>query len=435
MVFRFFLPLILVFLFFLYLAYLNPGSINFAYAPDRSVSIPIVALVMLSFLAGVLSLSIVNLFKSFGWYLSGIKERLRRRKQRRIQNRISKAREKSEQGKTQKALSGVEKALSSDPANFDALILKGNLLRAMGKNKKALEAHSRALAHRPSDINATLQLKEDYRNAGNMDTAYRLLEQMRGRMPKDVTLLSEMRDIRESQKDFKHAIVLQKELLNLTSGADEQKAEILRTARLYYLNAGSLAESGNTKEATKELEKAVKVMPGFLPASITLADLAVKRGGIRDAEAVLKKEFRLSHSIIPLCKLEEIYNALGRNEKTEEMYRWAMTIVQGIRILLLFIAMAQIRKSDFSSAERTLKDAEDKFGKLAVYQLMAGIVELNTVDSDTFSGDYFKKALEAEWGSFVQYQCGDCRLRKMEYFPQCPSCKQWGSAEAKFCTS
>lgn len=433
MIFRLFVPLTLVFVFFLYLAYLNPGSVTFVYAPGRFINVPAVILVMLSFLAGAIALTALGLLKSFGVYLLGLRGRFRRFKVKRLEKRISNARENARRGKQSKALKNLKKALSSDPKNFDALMLKGNLLRETGDNKKALESHSLALAHRPSDVSATLQLKEDYLAAGQLDSAYRLLEQARGSRPKDVAILTDMRDIKEKLNDFKSAIVLQKEILKkLVSGAPEQEAQTQKMAQLYCLRAEHLIGGKKLQEAKRELEKACKVMPGFLPASMMLGDIAVEQGNIRKAEAVMQKEFRLTRSLLPLRKLEQSYRLSGMEQKIEQMYRQARTIAPENNMLILFIAMAQIEKLDFSGALRTLQDADYELKQLAVYNLMAGVAESSVSDSGAPSGDYFQKAMEREWSSFMRCRCSACRFHKVGYFHVCPECGNWNSAEPLF---
>lgn len=433
MIFRLF-PLAFVLVFFLYLAYLNPGSIAFVYAPGMSMNVPAVIFAMLAFLAGAIALTALNLLKSFGVYVLGLRRRFRQLKIKKLEKRILSARENARRGKQAKALKNLKKALSSDPKNFDALMLKGNLLRETGENKKALQSHCLALAHRPSDVDATLQLKEDYLAVGQFDSAYRLLERAREGKPQNVAILTGMREIKEKQSDFKSAIVLQKEVIKkLASGAPEQKKQTQKIAQLYCQRAEHLAGGKKFKEARKELEKACKVMPGFLPASILLCDLAARQGDIRKAEAVLQKEFRLTRSLLPLRKLEQVYRLSGMDKKVEGLYRQAMTTSgDNSRVLVLFVAMAQIEKLEFKSAMMTLQSADYELKQLAVYSLMAAVAELCADDSGAPYSDHIRKALERGWNSFMRCACSACRFNKVEYFHICPECGVWNSAKPLF---
>ena len=436
MAFRLFIPLFLIFAAFLYLAYLNPGSVDFVYIPGTVVSVPITALAMLAFVAGAASMFILYSFKFFGDYLASLQLRYDLFRKSRVEKRLHKARQMAGKGKLQRAVTDVDKALADDPKNFDALTLKGTLLRKLGDSRKALEAHSLALAQRPSETDATMQLKEDYMAAGQIDSAYKLLEQVRGRSPKNVTVLREMTAISRKLGKFKRAIVLQKEIVKLTSGTSEINAERDNSAQLFYLRGEQLVAEGKTDEAQREFAGAVKIRPGFLPAVLKMAEIAMRGKGLVEAEGILRREFKRSGSIIVLRRLEECYRQVEKESDVEQLYRWALSLSPNEKLLKIFIAMAQIDKSDYKSAETSLKEVEQEFGQFTLFNLalgvaMRGIVELEGSDR-TLRSDRFKKALEQEWKIFMHYHCSSCRHQAVDYFARCPVCGKWNSAEPQF---
>lgn len=443
MAFRLFIPLFLIFAAFLYLAYLNPGSVDFSYAPGKPISIPITALAMLSFVVGSAAMFILYSFKFFGDYLAALQMRLELFKKRSLEKRLRKARRKAEEGKLQSAVVDLDKALRADPKNFEALTLKGSLLRRLGDTRKALEAHSLALAQRPSETDATMQLKDDYMAAGQIDSAYKLLEQVRGRSPKDVNVLREMMSISRKTGKLKRAIVLQKEIVKLASGTSEVNAEREVAAHLYYQHGGLLASQGKTDDAKKEFGSAVKIQPRFLPAVLKMAEAAMRGKGIVEAEGILRREFKRSGSIIVLRRLEDFYRQAEKDGDVESLYRWALTLSPNEKLLKMFIAMAQIEKADYVSAEATLKEVEAEFGQYTLFSLALGIVMRGVAEpdshpsqglqsSDNAAARSFKKALEQEWKRFMHYHCSSCRHQAMDYFARCSDCGIWNSAEPQF---
>jgi len=98
MAFRLFIPLLLIFSVFLYLAYLNPGSVDFIYVPGTPVSIPVTALAMLAFVAGAAAMFILYSFKFFGDYLSSLQVRYDLFRKSRVEKRLRKARRLAEKG-------------------------------------------------------------------------------------------------------------------------------------------------------------------------------------------------------------------------------------------------------------------------------------------------------------------------------------------------
>ena len=445
MAFRLFIPLFLIFAAFLYLAYLNPGSVDFIYLPGTPVSVPITALAMLSFVAGATAMFILYSFKFFGEYLASLQVRYGLFRKSRMEKRLRKARRLADKGKLQRAVTDVDKALAVDPKNFDALILKGSLLRRLGDSRKALEAHSLALAQRPSETDATMQLKEDYMAAGQIDTAYKLLEQVRGRSPKDVAVLREMTAISRKLGKFRRAIVLQKEIVKLTSGTSEVNVERDNSAQLFYLRGEQLAAEGKTEEAKREFSNAVKIRPGFLPAVLKMAEIAMRsiamRGiamrssGLVEAEGILRREFKRGGSILVLRVLEKYYRQVEKEGDVEGLYRWALSVSPNEKLLKIFIAMAQIEKSEYKSAEITLNEVEKEFGQFTLFNLARGIAMRGIAEqdgSDNATALSFKTALEQEWKSFIHYHCSSCRHQARDYFARCPVCGSWNAAEPQF---
>ena len=432
MAFRLFIPLLLIFVLFLYVAYLNPGPVDFVYAPGKQKSIPVAAIAMFAFFAGAAAMSILYSFKSLGNYIYGMRDRLNLFRKKRVKERLVKARQKMDKGKLQKAVNEVEKALATDPANFDALTLKGSLLRRLGDSQRALEAHSLALAQRPLERSSIIQLKEDYQAAGQIDSAYKLLDRIRTRSPKDAGILREMREISQTLGNLKRAIVLQKEILKLSSGSKDVTAEKDKAAELYCLHGERLSASGKTAEAKREFLMAAKIHPGFLPAHMMMSDIAMRQSGLTEAEGPLKKEFKRTRSLIVARKLEELYREAGKDGDVEKLYRWAISVSPGDKLLKIFLAMTLIKKSDFQSAEKELKEVETEFGQWTLYSLARGIVELNNSGNAVSATNLFKKALEQEWSVFMHYHCGACKHKARNYFARCPSCERWNSAHPLF---
>lgn len=428
MAFRLFTPLLLVFALFLYLAYLNPGSTPFVYAPGKQISMPHIALVMISFAVGALCLSLLYFLRSFGDLLSDIRNSIEKMKERRIGNKLLKAEQTAAEGKTPKALNILEKLLSAKPDNFKALMMKGKLLRRIGETEEALRAHSLALALNPADTGTILQLKDDYRSIGQWKSAYNMLEQLRGRSPKDISLIIEMRELSEKLKDYKRAIVLQRETLKLVTDENEQKEGKRKLADLYCLNAQQLAGEEKLPQAKKELASAGKIQPGFIPAVMMQCDLALRQQSRREAEKILRKEFKSTGSLILLRRLGEMYSAEGEIRKVEELYRWGLSYQPKGNVLHLFIAMSQIKNSDFKGALETLMGIEKTLGHLTVYNLARGIARIKLESNGAPGEESFNKALEDEWSKFLRYRCTLCGMKREDYFPECPACGKWNSA-------
>ncbi|MEE8484755.1 MAG: tetratricopeptide repeat protein, partial [Nitrospinota bacterium] len=354
MAFRLFPVLLLIFLAFLYIAFFNPGNLTFTYAPGNSVSIPIIAVVTVSFLAGALCLALLYLAQGFGGAILSIRHSYGRWMDSRLEGSLKKAREFAQGGEREKALNSLEKIVLKKPEHFDALLLKGTLLREAGETKKAMAAHSLAISQRPADRDAIMELKDDYVRAGYLSSAYKLLEQTRGRHSGDAQVLVEMRHISEKLKDFKLAILLQKEVLRLAKNENDIAKGRYKLSVLHCRHARDLINAGDVKKAKKELSFVQKLDSAFLPAQIMQSEAALKLGKTGQAESILRDIFIKTSSVIPLRIMENMFKAGGKANEIEGVYDWAASTRPQKKILLLFLAMARIEKSDYKGAAQAL---------------------------------------------------------------------------------
>ncbi|MBI5178322.1 MAG: hypothetical protein HZA04_03580 [Nitrospinae bacterium] len=370
MAFRLFLPLFFIFFAFLYIALLNPGTVEFQYAPGHTVALPHVALVMFAFLAGTLSLSLVYFFKGVGDVANDMANMFRRLRAARIEGSLLKARQKAGQGQMDKAMRLLENIISKKPGLFEAHLLHGEVLRKTGRAREALRAHSQALALDPANLGAIIQIKEDYMALGEHEAAYRLLEQVRGRMPEDHAVLAEMRDVSVQLGEFHRAAVLQREILSLTADAVSQKAEQVKMAETYCLFAEQLLADGRFDAARDQLDMALKVEPDFVCAAMLLASALQGLSRHDEAGAVLRRQFERTHSPVALLKLAQMDP--GNREELFARARGIAPEEKGLEPVLI--------------------------------------------------------ALENARG--LRYRCAACDAVENSYFPQCPSCGNWNTANA-----
>jgi len=435
MALRILIPLGLGGCLFLYLGYLNPFDVSFVYAPGRSLELSFTVLVLFSSFLGAFTLGIFYSFSSLGDYFELLGRRSQRKQSARNAKLLHEAHDLLNAEESKKALKALAKILSTEPKNLEALLLKGDILRREGRLKEALEAHSLAMAFHPADPKPVLRLKEDYLAGGLFDAAYKMLERVREKRPKDIGILTGMREIVEKTRDIKRAVVLQKEIVKYTSNQSSAQAERQKLAELLCKNAESMLEKGDESSAKRELNTARKIYPDFLPATMMLASVFLKETRVREAEKVFKKEFGRTNSIPILQKLARIYRETGREENIEKLYRWALTVVDGTplsKYIFPFIFTGRIENGDFEGAEETLAEIEKHFGETAFYSLALGVLRLGTADGNTEAATALKKALLIERGEFVRYQCGRCGHLEGDYFASCPACGAWNSASARF---
>lgn len=317
MAFRLFLPLVIIFFAFLYAAVFNPGEVVFRYAPGSSVKIPIVALIMASFLAGVLSLSLVQFFRLVGEGINNFSNMLKRVAASRLESAFVKANRTALDGDLEKAEKLLDRILGRKPGHVEALMLKGDICRKTGRFDEAIRAHSHALSERPSDLEIIAQIAEDYLAGGNPAGALRIFDKIASRTSPTVELLSKQRDVCIQLGDISRARLLQNGVLSLVMDEAGRKAGQEKMAQILCLLGEQFLADGKQDEALTSFENAVEVRPDFVPARMLLGDALVRKGRTGEAEDCFRRVFLETGSAAPLIRLEK--HGLGG----EGLRRWA----------------------------------------------------------------------------------------------------------------
>ncbi len=426
--FRLFFPLLLIFAVFLHLSLLNPGNIEFVWAPGHAVRLPAIALLMTSFLFGATTLAVINFLKEAGEVFDALEARLRGWKVRRIENNLVDARLKLEQGKAGRALDMLEKLLDQQPRHYEALLLKGDVLRGLGRHAEALGTHSLALSLRPAAREAAIHIKDDYKAAGNWDAAHGLLERMRERWPDDPAVLADMRNVNLARGDFRRALLAQKELL---ARADEnaRPAEQVKLAEITLLHGEHLMTSGKADEAREQFAAALRLQPDFLAARMLLAGSLEALGLHGEAETALLKEFRASRNIIPLLRLAAAARAAGGAAKELEIVNAALAAAPEEKLLPLIAAVLEIENRLFDAARNRIASLNAAVAALPMAAVAKALLELYAAPTpDDAAIKALEQALKSQRSAFVQYRCQACGVPEAEYFPQCPACGAWNAA-------
>lgn len=426
--FRLFFPLLLVFAAFLHLSLLNPGDTELVWARGYTVRLPVIVLLMAFFFLGAAALSAVNFLKGAGEAFDALEARLRGWKVRRIESGLIDVRLKARQGMTARALETLEKLLEDHPRHYEALLLKGDVLRGLGRHAEALGAHSLALSLRPAAREAALRIKDDYKAAGNWDAAHDLLERMRERWPNDMEVLADMREVNLARGDFRLALLAQKELL---AGADENTrvAGQVKMAEIALLYGERLMADGKPEAAREQFAAAALIQPDFLAARMLLAGSLAALQLPQEAEAALMKEFRRTRNLIPLLRLAAMARATGGAVKELETVERGIEAAPEEKLLPLIAAVLEIENRLFDPARGRIVNLDAAVAALPMAAVAKGLLELHAAAApDDAAIATLERALALEWAAFIKYRCQACGVPEADYFPQCPSCGAWNAA-------
>ena len=292
---------ILVFLIFtllsIYTAFLNPHDSVVHITQSQSLKLPTVLLLLGSILIGVVIT--VFLFWTFNfknalarWKIS-FKNNQTKKKNNKDEVLFKKGESLFICGKTEKAQSLIEKLLETSPEHVGALNLMGRILSASGKHDLAEIFHKKTLSLEPENIHALFDLADTYSKTGRQSEEIALLEKLQGMNPGTVAPLRYLRDTYLKQENWKKACILQKRVLSLLRGNNEEwkKEQINLGKCLFELGKISL-QAGNRDKAISEFKEALRTCEQCLPAYLLLGDAYMESGKQKQALKIWKTGFK-----------------------------------------------------------------------------------------------------------------------------------------------
>jgi putative PEP-CTERM system TPR-repeat lipoprotein len=183
------------------------------------------------------------------------------------------------QGQTPQALALLDEVLSHSPANADALLMKGDMLRRSGDNAKATELYQQALAADKSKDQAYLNLIAMAVESGQMAQARTYLGDLQKMSPNNIFArhLEAVILLREKQPD--QALAKALEVLKL---APALPATNLLAANIEY-------SKGMYQQAIAHLNAVLANSPNNLPAQRLMVATLLKQNEIDKASGLLAK--------------------------------------------------------------------------------------------------------------------------------------------------
>ena len=183
------------------------------------------------------------------------------------------------QGQTPQALALLDEVLSHSPANADALLMKGDMLRRSGDKAKATELYQQALAADKSKDQAYLNLIAMAVESGQMAQARTYLGDLQKMSPNNIFArhLEAVILLREKQPD--QALAKALEVLKL---APALPATNLLAANIEY-------SKGMYQQAIAHLNAVLANSPNNLPAQRLLVATLLKQNEVDKASELLSK--------------------------------------------------------------------------------------------------------------------------------------------------
>ena len=330
-------------------------------------------------------------------------------------------------GRHEKALARFEEVLEKEPDHQNALIKKGDTLRALRRHREAAETLERVVRMAPESLLALYSLSDVYLDAGTDERARAILERIIELGPTTtVSAHRKLRDLLVKQLKWSEAHRIQQHLVGLVTSAEERAEErlIFNGIRLG-LGEKQLADE-QVKEAIDTFRSILEEDDQFVGAHIRLGEALALIEESEEAIRTWRHGYEKTGSTEPLTALQSFYL---RDEQPEEAISvWKQAIVLSDNELPLRYCLGKLyyRLFMLDEALKELQMIEDRVSGLpALHVFIARILESKKELPAALAK---MKMLMAEVeGLMMDYACSHCQWRVSEWTERCGRCGSWST--------
>lgn len=331
--------------------------------------------------------------------------------------------------------SSVDAFIESLEVNSETLeihLALGNLLRRKGEVTKAIKIHEHLLHCGKLDDSqlhqAQLELASDFVNAGLLDRAENLFEELvRINSRYTAEALQHLIVIYQDEREWNKAIRAADQLASQPNKLGVNELANMKSHYCCELAIQAIAKN-NTELARTHLREAFHHHQNSVRASLLWAQLEFNAGAYRDALELLKKIplqdpdlINQSLELVCLC-----FDRLGDKEGLRHYLFGLLTRYPGTSIILKVAEMINAGEGEQAAVEFIAAELRHK----PSIRTLSRLVELYLVHSDGKARDnlellkYLIDKVVAEKPSYI---CNKCGFTGNKLHWLCPSCKSWGS--------
>lgn len=235
----------------------------------------------------------------------------------------------------------ADEVLKADPANWQALVVKGEVAREAGRWEEAGQLYAAALALYPTSFLA-VRLSQVYLAGGQAEAAAGVLRQMLAKNKDDVRLWRQLAQVLEKSGDIEGAGAAWSEVLRLDpedqfayrsylklSAISRRPEEVLqeleimlktgkrgRNPHLHTLKGNLLYQMGHYAQAAEAYRQGLEISPGNAYLLAQLGYCLYRLGQTGEALVALQEAFRRKPGDVYLrTTLIRLYRSLGWQEK------------------------------------------------------------------------------------------------------------------------
>jgi tetratricopeptide (TPR) repeat protein len=424
--------LFIVMVFFLWLSYQNPLSVEFHFF-RRTFETELSILMISSFVLGAMLVFIGFLARDAKRAIEGYQESRQKRKGESLKEELNKGMDVFLRGDLAKAKTHFIEVLKRDPTQIDLYLRLSEIALQEGHDQDALHWLGRAELIDMRNIDILLRQAGVYQRMKRFDEAIRTLNRAVGLDETNLKAQKSLRQIYLDSKRWEEAIRIQRSILKFIKGKQAEEGETLFYLGLKYERARDLLSRGgerNLENALKEAKEIIRERKTFQPGFVLLGDIYLQMGRWTTAGNVWGKSFTRFKSIVFMLRLEELY--LGREDPSTllRIYQRALRHDPENWVLAFFYAKLCLRLEMLDEALEEINEISLRVKDFPAFHRVLAEIYLHKKDFGRAAQE-FEKTFELSGTSYISFFCTTCERESREWIAYCPQCHQWSTYTIK----
>lgn len=328
-----------------------------------------------------------------------------------------------------KAIDVFIKLLDVNSDTVETHLALGTFFRRRGEVNRAIRLHQNLIA-RPA-LNsqqrslALLELGQDYRQAGLLDRAEDLFQELIGSKTHQTSALHQLLDIYQQEQDWEQAIQTAKKLATITSSKPMHTV----IAQYYCEQAEYFYRHGQAMLTFQAIKQALEIDPNCVRASLLEGQYALDNGQREQAIIAFQRvEQQDPDYLVEVIKpLQICYQESGQQAVFTHYLHQVLERYGGITPMLVLAKLIKQQEGD--------KPAVDFISKyMNKHPSIPGLNYLLDLALSTTTENVTREHLLLLKDIITQlvknkpaYKCIHCGFTTRKLHWQCPSCQQWST--------
>ena len=332
-------------------------------------------------------------------------------------------------GRYEQAVARFDDVLVREPNHLNALIKRGDSLRALKRYREAAASLERAIVGAPEHLMALYCLSDAYLDLGDWERVEKVLKRIIQLDPRTtVSAHRKLRDLKMKQKDWVAADELQPKIEKMLTLTVEKEAAREASIGIRFEVGREQLSRGDVKEAIASFNSVLKRDSEFIPAYVKLGEAHIEASDTDEALSVWRKGFQVTGSTELLAAVQNHYLRAERPEEAIGTWKQAIVLSENEAPLRYSLGKLYYRLFMLDEALSEFRQIEDTVSGLpALHVYIARVLESKGDFKEALSKS---KTVLGEVGGLMQdYGCGSCKTTYPEWSDYCKHCGRWNSIQ------